>query len=206
MSATPSPSAAPASSRSPAAHDHVVVLHGATWADYQRLLEIRGEAPRPRLHYLEGAIEIMSTGRPHEELKGVIGRLVDAWCFENDVDFTTVGNWTLLDETLERGAEPDESYIFGPPREGRPDLAIEVVWTHGGLDKLEIYRLLGVREVWIWQDGVITPWVLQGERFVAATDSEVLPGIDIPMLATFVDQRPTSAAVRAYRIALASGE
>jgi hypothetical protein len=34
-----------------------------------------------------------------------------------------------------------------------PDVAIEVIWTRGGLDKLDVYRGLGVPEVWTWQEG-----------------------------------------------------
>ncbi len=34
-----------------------------------------------------------------------------------------------------------------------PDLAIEVIWTSGGIDKLESYRGLGVGEVWFWREG-----------------------------------------------------
>jgi hypothetical protein len=33
----------------------------------------------------------------------------------------------------------------------RPDIAIEVIWTSGGIDKLEVYRKLGVREVWYYE-------------------------------------------------------
>jgi Uma2 family endonuclease len=43
----------------------------------------------------------------------------------------------------------------------RPDLAIEVIWTSGGLDKREIYRALGVREVWFWRKGRLTVHALR---------------------------------------------
>lgn len=56
----------------------------------------------------------------------------------------------------ERGAEPDECYVFGEdPDPERPDLAIEVIWISGGMNKLEIYRALGVAEVWHWRRGRI---------------------------------------------------
>jgi Uma2 family endonuclease len=56
----------------------------------------------------------------------------------------------------------DECYIVGPDQNKEvPDLALEVVWTSGGLDKLEIYRRLGVGEVWIWKDGRITVHALR---------------------------------------------
>ena len=55
---------------------------------------------------------------------------------------------------MQRGVEPDECYVFGDaPDPERPDLAIEVVWTRGGIDKREIYRALGVRELWFWRRG-----------------------------------------------------
>ena len=56
--------------------DHVIVLFGVTWADFQRFLEIGGERPVPRLTYLEGALELMSPVKPHEMIKSMIGRLV----------------------------------------------------------------------------------------------------------------------------------
>jgi Uma2 family endonuclease len=109
-------------------------------------------------------------------------------------------------KVADRGAEPDECFIVGPPRETRrPDLAIEVIWTSGGLNKLEIYRKLGVAEVWIWRRGELRPYILRGEYYEAATVSEVLPGIDLVQLARFLDQQSTSAAIRAYREALRKG-
>ena len=64
------------------------------------------------------------------------------------------------------GLEPDECYIIGPDQSAeRPDLAIEIVWTSGGLDKLEICSRLGVPEVWIWQDGALVVHVLRGESY-----------------------------------------
>lgn len=44
--------------------DKIIILRGATWADYQRLLEMRGDRSAPRIAYLEGELEIMSPSRP----------------------------------------------------------------------------------------------------------------------------------------------
>lgn len=183
--------------------DHIVVLRGATWADYQRLLEIRGDHSAPRLTYLEGTLEIMSPSRSHEAIKSIIGCLVEVWCLEHGVEFGTYGSWTLENENENRGAEPDECYVFGDAdAPERPDLAIEVVWTSGGINKLEVYRKLGVREVWYWRRGRIQPYVLRGERYHEAPRSERLPDLDIDQLARFVDRTPTSRAIREYRTAL----
>ena len=178
--------------------DRILVLSGATSADYQRMLEIRGDRSAPRISYLEGELEIMTPSQPHESIKSLIGRLVEVWCLERDVEFHAVGAWTLEDKTAERGVEPDESYIFGDqPEATRPDLAIEVVWTSGGLRKLEIYRKPGVREVWTWRRGSIRIDVLRGDAYVESPSSEVLAGIDLAQLAGFLDRPTTSAAITA---------
>jgi Uma2 family endonuclease len=182
--------------------DSIVVLPNATWADYQRMLEMRGEGSTPRLHYLEGRLEIMSPTATHGELKSVIGRLVEVFCLERGIEFRALGSWTLEDEAAERGAEPDECYVFGDRRPPRPDLVIEVVWTSGGLEKLDIYRKLGVREVWFWRKGRIGIHVLRGEKYEESETSEALPDIDVSELASFLDRPTTSAAIRDYREAL----
>jgi Uma2 family endonuclease len=178
-------------------------LGEVTWADYQRVLELRGDRSAPRITYLEGRLEIMSPSRSHESIKSIIGRLVETYCLERDVEFSTYGSWTLEKKEADRGAEPDECYVFGRvPDPRRPDLAIEVVWTSGGLNELEVYRKLGVRESWHWRKGRITPYLLRDGVYEAALASECLPAIDLAELAGFLDQPSTSAAIRAYREAL----
>ena len=114
--------------------DNLIVLKGATWADYQRMLELRGDHSVPRLSFLEGELQIMSPSRGHEGVKGRIGRLVEVFCLERGIEFETLGSWTLEDKSVDRGAEPDECYVFGGRADdGRPDLAIEVDWSRSGV-------------------------------------------------------------------------
>jgi len=183
--------------------DKIVVLHDATWADYQRLLELKGDASVPRVAYLEGALEIMTPSRPHESLKSKIGCLVEVWCLEKGLEFTPLGSWTLEKKEEARGIEPDECYVFSSGDEqDRPDLAIEVVWTSGGVDKLDIYGKLGVREVWFWRRGQLTAHALRGDTYLEVSESEVLPGIDLAQLARYLDRPTASQAIREYRAAL----
>lgn len=183
--------------------DHFAHLDGVTWADYERLLEIRGDHSAPRITYLEGTLEIMSPSAQHDSIKSTIGRLVEVWCLEHDVEFTTYGSWTVKSRRAKRGAEPDECYVFGlvtAPK--RPDLVIEVIWTSGGIDKLDVYRKLGVPEVWFWDAGRIGVYRLRGVRYTATARSVVLRGIDLEQLASFIDRPTTSRAIRDYRAAL----
>lgn len=183
--------------------DKIVVLRGLSWSDYQRMLEVRGEASVPRFAYLEGQLEIMTPSRPHESVKSRIGRLVEVWCLEHGIDFSPYGSWTLEKKEKEGGLEPDECYVFGDVAEPeRPDLAIEVVWTSGGLKKLDIYARLGVPEVWFWRRGRISVHVLEAEAYTEASASRLLPGIDLVELVSYLDRPSASRAMREYRTAL----
>ena len=84
-----------------------------------------------------------------------------------------------------------------------PDIVIEVIWTSGGLDKLAIYRGLGVPEVWFWQDGGLCFYILGAGGYTANARSTRLPDLD-PELFTRCMAEPSTqtAAVRAYRQAL----
>lgn len=134
--------------------------------------------------------------------RGDIRSLVETYCLERDVVFSTDGSWTLMDKARNCGAEPDECYVFGTESAERPHLAIEVVWTHRRIDKLEIYRQLGVAEVWYWRRGLIQPYRLHGERYEPANESQILPGLDLALLMRFIDEPTTSQAIRGYRDAL----
>jgi Uma2 family endonuclease len=183
--------------------DRIVVLRGMSWSDYQRMLEVRGDASVPRLSYLEGQLEIMTPSLPHESIKSRIGCLVEVWCLEKGIEFSPYGSWTLENKEKERGLEPDECYVFSAVAAPlRPDLAIEVVWTSGGVRKLDIYKQLGVQEVWFWRKNRISVHLLRDGEYVDSPTSHVLAGIDLPQLLSFLDRPTASQAMREYRAAL----
>lgn len=124
------------------------------------------------------------------------------------IEFSPYGSWLIKDKKKKRGVEPDECYVIGEiPNRRRPHLAIEVVWTSGGLGKLDIYRGLGVPEVWIWKRGRIGVHALRGRgprrRYEEIDATEVLPGIDLVQLSSFLGIFPMSRAKREYCTALA---
>jgi Uma2 family endonuclease len=198
------PLTAPPAERPPS-HDDRIILHGVSWEDYERILAIRGEGSVPRIAYLEGELELMSPSTDHEWIKKGIARLLECWAEERGVDLNGYGSWTIKERREDRGVEPDECYVVGTHEElERPDLAIEVEWTRGGLDKLEIYRRLGVREVWRWRRGRIDVHALRGERYALVPRSEVLPEVDLDEMLSFLSERNQTGTVRAYRARLQS--
>ena len=188
--------------------DQRVRLHGLSWDDYEALLAMRGESSAVRITYLEGEVELMSPGRPHEIHKTQLARLLEAWAEETGTMLEGLGSWTLKRRDAERGAEADECYVVGRPGSDEsivaPDIAIEVVWTSGGIDKLEVYRLLGVREVWFWQEARLSFYALRGTSYVAVQRSEVLPELDPVVIEQCLTEPSQTAAVAALRRALQS--
>lgn len=179
--------------------DQRVVLRDVTWADYEALLTMRGERAVPRMVFVEGTLELMTPSRQHEIIKTTLARLLEAYAEELGIELEGYGSWTLKREDLERGLEADECYSVGSPARDVPDLAIEVVWTGGGLDKIDTYRRLGVREVWLWKSGRIDILTLRGDRYEATTHSGVLPSVDVALILEMVDRPTQSAAVRELR-------
>ena len=187
----------------PASADQRIVLNGVLWSHYEAQLALRGDRSVPRMSYLQGAMELMSPSQDHERIKSYIGCLLEAYALETGIDFSPYGGWTLKNPAREAGAEPDECYIIGADQTKRvPDVVIEVVWTSGGLDKLEIYRRLGVGEVWFWKKGRIEIHVLQAERYARATGSRLFPDLDVALLASYLDRPTASQAIRDFRAAL----
>jgi Uma2 family endonuclease len=188
--------------------DQRIRLHGLTWDDYEALLAMRGESSAVRITYLEGEVELISPGRPHETQKKKLARLCEAWAEEKAIMLEGFGSWTLKQREVERGAEADECYVVGRPESDEaiqvPDFAIEVVFTSGGINKLEVYRKLGVREVWFWRGEHLTFHALRGDQYVAIAQSEILPDLDVALIARCMQEPSQTQAVAALRRALRS--
>ena len=180
--------------------DARVVMHQIPWGTYVAMRDMLDDAGSGvRLTYLRGTLEIMSPSRDHEGLKTLLARLVEAWADEVGVELEGFGSTTFRREARERGLEPDECYSIGELGDV-PDIAIEVVVSSGLVDKLEVYRGLAVPEVWVWRDDVLTIYRLVEDAYQARARSEVVPGLDVALLASFVRaDAKQSAAVRAYR-------
>ena len=79
---------------------------------------------------------------------------------------------------------------------------MEVIWTHGGIDKLDVYRGLGVREVWIWKKEELKAYELRGNAYVEISQSVVIPGLAPSFIQEYLDDEDQTAAVRKLRNAL----
>jgi Uma2 family endonuclease len=110
-----------------------------------------------------------------------------------------VGAWLLKHAPKEAGLEPDDCYIIGDLDKPVPDLAVEVVWTSGGIGKLEVYRRLGVGEVWFWKDDAITFHVLVGDTYEQRETSACVPQFDRQLAYEMLELPSLSDVKRALR-------
>jgi Uma2 family endonuclease len=185
----------------PAPRDQIVTISGVTWEAYEAIGAALGESGGVRLTYLEGTLELMSPSKAHEWVKGTLGRLIEVFAEESGIDVSSYGSATFRAKAKERGVEPDECY-FLDEQQDLPDLAIEVVFTSGAVDKLDVYAGLGVREVWRWRDGRITVHQLRSGRYEQKRKSKLLRGIDLAELEELLQSGTQSHAVRTYRAML----
>ena len=171
---------------------------GVSWRQYEHLLQQLADTSRYRVTYLEGVLEIMAPSRSHEVAKKNIGRLLEAYFEETRTRFWGLGSTTFRQEGRRGGTEPDECYCLEAEK-AFPDLAIEVIVTHGGVDKLAVYQRLGVREVWFWRDERFEVYALHDEQYEASSQSQLLPDLDLAALARHVGQPAPLEALLAYR-------
>lgn len=174
------------------------ISSGVSWQQYEILLERLADSPWYRVTYLEGVLEIMAPSRKHETKKDNIARLLGVYFEETRTRFYGLGSTTFRECLKARGVEPDTCFCIGSEKQF-PDLAVEVVETSGGIDKLEVYRGLGVPEVWFWQKSQFEVYCLRDEGYEKVPTGELLPNLDLNLLATYVQNPEPLDAVIEFR-------
>lgn len=182
-----------------------LLFEALTWREFKAVEQLL-DRPGYRLSFLDGTLEIRQMpGEPHETVKKRIAALLELYLLLAGFDFTPTGSMTLENEAAGVKREADESYKLAPGR-SRPDLAIEVVFTSGGINKLEAYKRLKISEVWFWEDGVLEIYHLRGEgeqlRYEKIANSEAVPGIDLELFLRCVDMANHVDAIKTFQQAI----
>lgn len=116
-----------------------------------------------------------------------------------------IGSWTLKNKLKERGLEPDECYSIGDPGVV-PELCFEVVVTGVGIEKLDVYLGLAVREVLFWEDDRFSLFRLGARGYEPVERSLLFPELDLSVLASFmIAPGSQTTVVRAFRDSLRAG-
>lgn len=183
------------------------ILSNVSWWQYQALIHSLGDSFTYHVHYLDGVLEVVSPSRRHESSKTRIGDLLFIYFLETNTEYFPMGSTTLRREQKQAGSEPDESYCIGSNKDS-PDLAIEVIVTSGGINRLALYQRLGIPEVWFWQDNRFSLYHLRSDALAQYADtfgyerigcSELLPHLDIDLLTQCVQNPNPLAAAKIFR-------
>ncbi|MGB5595374.1 MAG: Uma2 family endonuclease [Crocosphaera sp.] len=180
-----------------------LILTGISWEQYDKLLQSFGDSSTYRTSYLEGVLEIMSPSRRHEISKKSIARLLEVYLEIAEIDFWGLGSTTFRVREGEAGKEPDECYCLETEKEF-PDLAIEVIVTSGSIKILEVYRRLGVKEVWLWQNEQLNIYCLENEQYSPQEKSQLLPNLELDLLCQFINHSNPRLAMKEFRKQLLS--
>lgn len=180
-----------------------VILPNISWQSYQSLIKDFEGEPAIRLTYDRGTLEIRMPLDSHETYKKLLGRLVEAVTEELDLEIRSLGSRTCDREDLARGLEPDQCYYIQdealvrgveqidlnqvPP----PDLAIEIDITSSSINRLSIYAVLGVPEVWRYNGQTLTILSLQNGEYISQEKSIVLPLLQAEDILRFLTLRNT---------------
>ncbi|MCU0567769.1 MAG: Uma2 family endonuclease [Oculatellaceae cyanobacterium Prado106] len=151
------------------------------WQAFEALETLLSDSPGLRIAYLDGWIELLTLGEPHELIKSSIAMLLEAYFVAIGLEFIPVGSATRRGKEKGTSFEPDESYYLGE-RKANPDLAIEVILTSGNLQKLEKYRRFAISEVWLWENNALKVYHLQTEGYIEVPRSQLLPDLDLALL------------------------
>jgi Uma2 family endonuclease len=153
-----------------------------SWEQFRALdALLTAEYSGVRVFYLDGVTELMSISPEHELLKSILDALLVLFFCQHQINAVPMGSATLYSEGRLVSAEPDLSYRLDG-ESGRPQLAVEVALSSGGIEKLARYRRLEIPEVWFWQDNRLWLYGWTGDDYMALSESRLLGGLRIDLL------------------------
>lgn len=168
----------------PIESNNLLLIPEITWTQLETLEASFQDLKGVRFSYLDGYLQIMNLSLEHEETKRIIGTLLEAYMREKGIRFYMKGSATIGTKNIGGKKEPDESYNLYSKKD-IPDLVIEIVVSSGGINTLELYRRIGVSEVWFWEDGLLKIYTLK-ENYVLSEKSLLLPDLDINILTKYI--------------------
>jgi Uma2 family endonuclease len=163
--------------------DKTITLADVNWEDY---LELSQQNPEYRYSYYKNVITVMSPSRNHERIKKTIAILIETYCQIEQIKFFAFGSGDIKKNT-EIAKQPDESYCFETEKE-IPDLAVEVVFSSGGIKDLEKYKALNVKEVWFWENNSLNIYLNTDSSYTESLSSFCLPKISKELLSQYISK------------------
>jgi Uma2 family endonuclease len=176
-----------------------IQLQDVDWAEFETIVTELGEHRNSRIAYCDRTLELRIPLPKHEKAKVLLGNMVTILLEELEIDNECFGSTTFKRKDFGVGVEPDDCfYIQNAARmlgkddvdlaiDPPPDLVIEVDVT--SKTGLEIYKRLGVPEVWRFEDNQLRISLLENGEYQDAEFSPQFSGFPIVPAANEFIQR-----------------
>jgi Uma2 family endonuclease len=180
-----------------------LILHGVSWATYERLLADFHDSHAAHFAYDQGVLEIMVLSYAHEKVNRLLQTVFEVIAAELDIDFENAGSTTFKRADLARGFEPDTCFYVRNVEQIRgkkeidltvdppPDLVIEIDVSSPSLNKFPLYAQVGIPEVWRYDGTTLTLFTLEHGEDLAQEASSVLPGLTGQVITRFLEDSQT---------------
>lgn len=165
-----------------------ISIPDVSWQEFELILQELGERRTARVAYSQGTLEIVVPLPEHEIPQDLISDLIKLLLKFTGKRYQPFGSTTFKQQEA-AGIEPDASFyiqnyqsmigrhrlqIGDPP----PDLALEIDVT--SKTTLEAYAAIAVPEVWIYQRGKLTIYLLQAGKYIESNTSPNFP--ELPLI------------------------
>jgi len=175
----------------------VATFVNVSWQEFELILQELGRKRRSRIAYSNQILEIMVPLPEHEVPRDLISDIVKALLKATNQRFQPFGSTTFKQENS-AGVEPDACFYIQnyqrmigrrrlQPDDPPPDLAIETDVT--SKTKLDAYEAIAVPELWIFDGGKLTVYVLNNGKYAASDTSPLFPHLAIAQIVPTVVER-----------------
>ena len=175
----------------------VITITNVTWQEFEKILQELGEHRASRVAYSKENLQIMLPLPEHELPRDLISDIVKILLKATGRRYQPFGSTTFKRQGA-AGVEPDACFYIqnyqrmisrrrlqadDPP----PDLAIETDVT--SKTTLDAYEIIGVPELWIYDSGRFTIYLLRDGKYVESDTSPTFPGIAIAQIIPTIVER-----------------
>lgn len=167
-----------------------VTVPDVSWEEFESILQELGEKRSARLAYSKGTLEIMVPLPEHEVPRDLISDIVKTLLKAQGIRYQPFGSTTFKQENI-AGVEPDACFYIQnyqrmigrrrlEPDDPPPDLAIETDVT--SKTTLNAYEAIAVPELWIYDSGKLTIYLLRDGKYTKSDTSPTFPNIPLTQL------------------------
>jgi Uma2 family endonuclease len=167
-----------------------VTIPDVNWQEFESILEELGEKRTARIAYSQNILEIMVPLPEHERSIEIISDAIKILLKTTARRYEPFRSTTFKKENM-AGVEPDACFYIQnyeqmiarrrlQPNDPPPDLAIEIDVT--SKTTLDAYEAIAVPELWIYDNGRLSIYLLRDGQYFESDTSPIFPKIPITQL------------------------